>query len=172
MSAPAASYRIEALSKTHDRDGFSCGVAPLDRYLQLQARQDAEKFVAAAFVLVEPPANQVLGYYTLSACVINVEQVPPALAKRLPRYPQLPVTLLGRLARDTRVKGKGAGEFLLMDALFRALTATQTVASMAVVVDAKDARAEVFYQDFGFITIQDQPRRLMLAMSVISQLFK
>ena len=172
MSAPAASYRIEALSRAHGRDGFCCGVAPLDRYLQLQARQDAEKFVAAAFVLVEPPASQVLGYYTLSACVINVEHVPPDLAKRLPRYPQLPVTLLGRLARDTRVKGKGAGEFLLMDALSRAFTATRTVASMAVVVDAKDAKAEAFYQDFGFTVLQDQPRRLMLAMSVISQLFK
>lgn len=171
MGSPATPYRIETLSKAHGRDGFSCGVAPLDRYLQLQARQDAEKYVAAAFVLVEPPACEVLGYYTLSACVINVEQVPPDLAKRLPRYPQLPVTLLGRLARDARVKGKGAGEFLLMDALSRAFIATKTVASMAVVVDAKDTKAEAFYQDFGFVVVQDQPRRLMLAMAVISRLF-
>ena len=172
MSATATPYRIEALSKVHGRDGFSCGVAPLDRYLHLQARRDAKKFVAAAFVLVEPSSSQVLGYYTLSASVITVDQVPSGLAKRLPRYPQLPVTLLGRLARDTRVKGKGAGEFLLMDALARALKATQAVASMAVVVDAKDEKAEAFYQDFGFSVIQDQPRRLFLAMSMLCQLFK
>ena len=172
MSAPATPYRIEALTKAHGREGFSCGVAPLDRYLLQQARQEAEKFVAAAFVLVEPPSSQVLGYYTLSACTINVEQVPPELAKRLPRYPQLPVTLLGRLARDERVKGNRAGDFLLMDALSRALHATQTVASMAVVVDAKDARAEAFYKAFGFAMVQNQPRRLFLAMSVITKLFK
>ena len=127
--------------------------------------------MAAAFVLVEPPSSQVLGYYTLSAGTLNVERVPPELAKRLPRYPQLPVTLLGRLARDERVRGTGAGDLLLMDALSRALQATQTVASMAVVVDAKDAKAEAFYQAFGFAVVQNQPRRLFLAMSVITQLF-
>ena len=127
--------------------------------------------MAAAFVLVEPPSSQVLGYYTLSAGTIDVEQVPPELAKRLPRYPQMPVTLLGRLARDERVSGKGAGDFLLMDALSRALQATQTVASMAVVVDAKDTRAEAFYQAFGFCMVQHHPRRLFLAMSVITKLF-
>jgi predicted GNAT family N-acyltransferase len=171
LSAPATPCRIEALTKAHSREGFSCGVAPLDRYLLQQARQEAEKFVAAAFVLVEPPSSQVLGYYTLSACTINVEQVPPELAKRLPRYPQLPVTLLGRLARDERARGKGAGDFLLMDALSRALQATDTVASMAIVVDAKDAKAEAFYQAFGFTVVQNQPRRLFLAMSVITKLF-
>ena len=59
-----------------------------------------------------------------------------------------------------------------MDALSRALQATETVASMAVVVDAKDAKAEAFYQVFGFAVIQSQPRRLFLAMSVITKLFK
>lgn len=165
-------YRIEALTKAHFREGFSCGVAPLDRYLLQQARQDAEKFVAAAFVLVEPPSSQVLGYYTLSACVINLDQVPHDLAKRLPRYPQMPVTLLGRLARDERVRGKGAGDLLLMDALSRALRATETIASMAVVVDAKDAKAEAFYQAFGFTVVQNQPKRLFLAMSIIAQILK
>lgn len=172
MSAPIAPYLIEALSRAHRREGFSCGAAPLDRYLLQQARQDAKKLVAVAFVLVEPPSSQVLGYYTLCAFAIDVGQLPPELAKRLPRYPQLAVTLLGRLARDERVRGKGAGDLLLMDALARALRATQTVASMAVVVDAKDAQAEAFYQAFGFAVLQHQPHRLFLAMSAIAKLFE
>lgn len=145
---------------------------PLDRYLKQQARQDASKFVAAAFVLVEPPSPLVLGYYTLSADVIDVSAIPADLAKRLPRYPKLPVTLLGRLARDNSVKGTGAGEFLLMDALYRAWKATESVASIAVVVDAKDDRAEAFYQEFGFAVVQDQPRRLFLSMATITGLFQ
>lgn len=104
--------------------------------------------------------------------MIDVGQVPPDLAKRLPRYPQLPVTLLGRLARDERVRGTGAGDFLLMDALLRSLQATQTVASMAVVIDAEDVRAEAFYQRFGVAVVQHQPQRLFLTMSVIANLFK
>lgn len=165
-------YQIEALTKAHKREGFSCGVLALDRYLQQQARQDAEKFVAVPFVLVNAPNTEVLGYYTLSACVIDVSQIPPELAKRLPRYKQLPVTLLGRLARDEGMKGKGAGELLLMDALARALQATKSVASMAVVVDAKDAKAEAFYQAYGFAIVQDEPRRLFLSMTMISGLFR
>ena len=172
MGTPATPFRIEPLTKAHRREGFSCGAAPLDRYLQVQARQDAEKRVAAAFVLIEPPANQVLGYYTLSSSSIDVGQIPADLAKRLPKYPSLPVTLLGRLASDVSLKSKGAGDLLLMDALARALQATQSIASMAVVVDAKDDAAEAFYRDFGFTVVQDKPRRLFLPMAVVAELFQ
>lgn len=127
--------------------------------------------MAAIFVLVEPPAHQVLGYYTLSSSSIDASLIPPDLAKRLPRYPSLPVTVLGRLARDTHLAGTGAGELLLIDALTKALHATQSIASMAVVVDARDERAEAFYRDFGFALVQHEPRRLFLAMSTIAQLF-
>jgi len=120
LPTPAAPYRIAPLLKSHDRRAFSSGSEPLDRYLQQQARQDAEKRVAAPFVLVEPPANRVLGYYTLSASVITADELPDKLAKTLPRYPQLPVILLGRLAVDQSCKGRGIGQFLLMDALAEA----------------------------------------------------
>ena len=121
-----------------------------------------------------------LGYYTLSSSSIDVGQIPADLAKRLPKYPSLPVTLLGRLARDVSLKGKGAGDLLLMDALARALQATQSIASMAVVlsllpdtsVDAKDDAAEAFYRDFGFTVVQDKPRRLFLPMAVVAELFQ
>ena len=77
MAAPIAPLRIVALDKTHDRSRFTCGVEALDRYLKQQARQDADKRVAAAFVLVAPPAPQVLGYFTLSASVITFSTRPP-----------------------------------------------------------------------------------------------
>ena len=79
---PATPYCIEPLTKSHDRSGFRCGSEALDRYLAQQARQDAEKNVAAPFVLVEPPSPAVLGYYTLSASVLNVADIPPALLQR------------------------------------------------------------------------------------------
>lgn len=169
MASP--SYRIAPLEKSHDRSLFACGSAPLDRYLQLQAGQDADKRVAAPFVLTEPPARRVLGYYTLSASVINLTDLPGELAKKLPRYPQVPVTLLGRLAVDQVMKGRGVGAFLLMDALRRSLQAATEIAAMAVLVDAKDEAAETFYRRFSFQPLQLHPRRLFLPMRTIAGLF-
>ena len=143
----------------------------MDRYLQQQARQDAEKRVAVPFVLVEPPAAKVLGYYTLSASVITADALPAELAKKLPRYPRLPVSLLGRLAVDQTQKGKGLGEFLLMDALHRCLDAAAEIAAMAVIVDAKDDGAAAFYARYGFLSLQQQPSRLFLPMKTVADLF-
>ena len=171
MPAPTTQYRIEALGKTHDRTAFNCGSAALDRYLQQQARQDADKSVAAPFVLTVPPALRVLGYYTLSASLINASELPGTLAKKLPRYPQLPVTLLGRLAVDQSMKGRGIGQFLLMDALHRSLEAAANIAAMAVLVDAKDDAAETFYRHFSFLPLHERPRRLFLPMKTVDGLF-
>ena len=171
MPKPATPYRIEPLGKSHDRTSFSCGSAALDRYLQQQARQDAEKSVAAPFVLTAPPALRVLGYYTLSASLVNTSELPDALAKKLPRYPQLPVTLLGRLAVDQSMKGKGMGQYLLLDALRRCAEAAGNIAAMAVVVDAKDDAAEAFYRHFSFLPLQQQPRRMFLPMKAVAGLF-
>ena len=112
-----------------------------------------------------------LGFYTLSASIIPVDELPPDLMKRLPRYGQLPVTLLGRLAVDRSVGGQGVGEFLLVDALRRSLEAAQQIAAMAVVVDAKDERAESFYRHFDFQSFQQTPLRLFLPMGQITKLF-
>ncbi len=161
---------IEALGREHDRQSFSCGTEALDRYLQHQARQDAERRTAAPFVAVRPPDPRVLGYYTLSASVLTLTDLPDVLARRLPRYPQLPVTLLGRLAVDDTAKGQGLGEHLLLDALHRSLTHADQIAAMAVVVDAKDAAAEAFYRHYGFVTLQAQPRRMFLPMSLVAQI--
>lgn len=114
---------------------------------------------------------RVLGYYTLSASLVNTGELPDTLAKKLPRYPQLPVTLLGRLAVHESMKGQGLGQFLLLDALHRCLVAAANIAATAVVVDAKDDAAAAFYRRFGFAPLQAQPRRLFLPMKVVAGLF-
>ena len=132
-------FRIEPLDrKRHDRVAFSCGVEALDRYLKQQASQDLEKRVAAVLVLT-PDGSTIAGYYTLSQYAVSIGQLPEQVLKRLkpPRYPELPATLLGRLARSTAFKGQKIGELLLMDALKRSLDHSQAIASVGVVVDAK-----------------------------------
>jgi GNAT superfamily N-acetyltransferase len=161
---------VEPLGRQHDRTAFHCGAEALDRYLKQQARQDADKHVAAPFVAVNSPDRRVLGYYTLSASVLTLADLPADLARKLPRYPQLPVTLLGRLAIDQVTKGKGLGEHLLLDALSRSLAHADQIAAMAVVVDAKSEAAAAFYRHYGITTLQAQPSRLFLPMRLVAQL--
>jgi GNAT superfamily N-acetyltransferase len=163
------SLRFEALARSHDREGFSCGVEALDHYLRRQARLDAERNVAAAFVLVDDAAPaQILGYYTLSAYTVVPDEIPEALQKKLPRYPRLPATLLGRLARDQRFPG--TGKFLLIDALKRCHDLRTEIATLAMVAEAKDEQARGFYLKFGFLPLGADPRRVFLPMGTITQL--
>ena len=164
-------YRFEPLTKQHDRAGFRCASAPLNTYLQQIARKDAERHVAAAFVMVDDTAPAVIvGYYTLSAFAVEIAELPEAMQKKLPRYPRLPATLLGRLARDERFPGTGS--LLLIDALARANQKAAEIASLAVVADAKDDTALTFYRKFGFAQLGSDPSRVFLPMGTIAELVK
>ncbi|HLW78647.1 MAG TPA: GNAT family N-acetyltransferase [Terriglobia bacterium] len=163
---------IESLRNDHDRASFSCGNASLDRYLKEQARQDLRRVCATTFVLTpERGSPSILGYYTLSSYGIDVGELPAEVAKKLPRYPLIPATLLGRLAVDRRYQGQGIGEYLLLDALYRALVQSAKIAAAAVVVDAIDAGAVKFYEHFGFVAFPSIASRLFLPMNTLGGLF-
>ena len=67
----------------------------------------------------------------------------------MPRY--IPLTIIGRLARDTRYRGTGLGADLLRDALLRILAASKIVGSQAVLVHAIVDAAKRFWIDNGFV---------------------
>ncbi len=160
--------RSETLSPSHDREEFSCGVVALDNYLQRQASQDMRRHVAAAFVMVsEDQPQKIIGYYTLASYAVETSGLPDETAKKLPRYPTTPATLIGRLART--VDQPGFGSLLLADALGRILANSREVASALVVVDAKDDNAEAFYRKHGFIPFGGSARKLFLPMKTIAE---
>lgn len=162
---------VEVLDTTrHERSHFTCGVEALGRYLQLQAGQDARRRVAAPYVLLEPPSTNVIGFYTLSNASIHAADLPSAFVKKLPRYPVLPATLLGRLAVDVNRRGAGFGSVLLLDALRRCLGSE--TASLAVIVDAKDDAAVSFYERHEFLPLPEHPNRLFKPMTEIEELFR
>jgi GNAT superfamily N-acetyltransferase len=162
---------VEPLGSEHDRAAFSCGVEPLDRHLKQQASQDARARVSAPFVLRDTESPRIIGYYTLSAFAIQLTELPASVAKRLPRYPQVPAILIGRLAVDRDFAGQGWGEVLLLYALRRSLRHSHQVAALAVVVDAKNDDARAFYERYGFQRLVDHEYRLFLPMKTIEQLF-
>jgi ribosomal protein S18 acetylase RimI-like enzyme len=160
-------FLIEVLSSSHDRESFSCGVAALDRYLRNQAMQDVRRRATACYVAVEISGAQIAGYYTLSAAGIPLADMPAKLAKRLPRYPSVPVARLGRLAVDQAYRGRKLGSALLWDAVERSLRSE--VAVFALVVDAKDDQSEAFYRHHGFVSFGSQPRQLVLPLTKLRQ---
>lgn len=112
-------FVLEPLGGHHHRAAFSSAVAALDRYFREQAGQDMRRRAAVAYVLVERDIGTTAGYYTLSATGIDVAAFPADIARRLPRYPRLPATFIGRLAVDSRYHERGLGKGLLLDALAR-----------------------------------------------------
>lgn len=169
MAPSAAAPRIELLGAQHDRAGFDCGNDTLDRYFQSQVTQDARRRLASPFVMVMPD-GAIAGYYTLSSTAIRLHDLPEEVARRLPRYPLVPATLIGRLAIDRRYQGQGWGSFLLLDALNRC-TASQ-IAAFAIIVDAFDDAARAFYLYHSFLPLPDAPHRLFRRMSDIAALFE
>lgn len=168
--SPISGFRVELLGRKHDRSAFTCGVAPLDDYIKSRASQDAARNVAVCFVAT-PDGVTIAGFYTVSQFSIHLAELPDNVVKKMPRYPDVPATLLGRLATASAFTGRGLGEFLLLDALHRSWLQSREIASVVVVVDAKDEKSKAFYEHFGFIPLPRNTQRLFLPMTTIARLF-
>jgi predicted GNAT family N-acyltransferase len=164
-------YVTTLLATTHEKAKFACGKVMLDNYIQKQAKQDIKAKVSVCFVLSDDD-KEIKGYYTLSNGSIPRSQLPESIIKQLPKYKDLPITLLGRLAIDNKFKRQKLGTLILLDALKRSFDiSSSSVASMAVIVNPIDQEATDFYTKFGFILLTDSGR-MFLPMGTIEQLFK
>jgi predicted N-acetyltransferase YhbS len=162
-------FKFEILDPAiHRRDEFSCESPELTEFLRTRARKEAKSRTSACFILV-PVADpgQIVGYYTLSATSIELEKLPAELTRKLPRYPRLPATLLGWLARALAFKGQGIGDLLMVDALKRSYENSSVIGSVAVLVDPKDAPTAKFYGTFGFQPLNGQ--KMFLPMKSIPE---
>ncbi len=121
--------------------------------------------MASCFVALESAANTIAGYYTLAAASAHAGDLPEEIVRRLPRYPLLPVALVGRLAVDQRFQRRGVGSALLADAALRALKGD--VKAFALIVEAKDADAFSFYRHNGFQPSASRAEALFLPLATV-----
>ncbi|KTC91775.1 GNAT family N-acetyltransferase [Legionella cincinnatiensis] len=163
-------YSISRLDKIHQKEKFSCGIDLLDNYLHKQATQDYHRHISVTYILNDKESNQVAGYYTLSSTSIELADLPDKLKSKLPQYPLLPATLIGRLAVDLNYQKQTLGEVLLIDALKKAYQNTNEVASIAVAVDAINDSAINFYKKYGFLPMLSNGSKLYLPMKTIEKL--
>jgi len=162
-------YRIEPISRSHQRKGFDCGKPELNDYLLRFARQNDEKNIARTFVALNQE-DKVIGFYSLSTASIGFETLPDALQKSLPAYP-IPAALIARLAVDVSARGHGLGAQLLIDALHPITRAADEIAVKVIMVDAKDNEARSFYGHYGFKELPGQRFKLFLPIETVKTLF-
>lgn len=161
-------YQVLPWEARFDSSDFCCLEPALTEYLSGRgAARDMETRQAAVYVLLE--GETVMGYYTLSAASIDRRSFSARLKRELP-YPQVAVTLLGRVAVHERLRGQGVGQALILHALKQAERHSRAVASYAVVLDAKNEKVAALYERLGFIRFRETPLRLFLPMATISQL--
>ena len=136
-------YVCEPLGNQHDRRKFDCGVSILNDYLAKYAKQDVKRKASAVFVLVErAEPKRVIGFYTLCATSVALAELSEEVTRKLPRYPEIPAILVGRLARD--VNHPGVGSLLLSDAITRCIRVAIEIAASLIVVDSKGQAATRF----------------------------
>ena len=149
----------------HDRNRFDCGISTLNNYLSVMANQQAKKDNTRTFLL-EDEANPayIVGYYTLTMTPIDFKKLPIKLKNK--HHGLTSSGLIARLAIDNRYKGKGLGEWLLIDALRKLLMASETVAFPIVIVDSKEG-AKDFYSKYGFTAFEDLDSKLFITIADI-----
>jgi len=134
--------------------------------------QHADNGISRTFVLV-PEENRtvILGYYTLTPCVVDVEQLGKMDAKGKPKNHPIPAGKLARLAVARDHQNKGLGTKLLVHAMEHYIQAQSAIGMCALFVDAIDEGAACFYRKLGFSRCSDNPLNLYLPTETIRKAF-
>lgn len=152
----------------HDSRTFACGETDLDAWLSDKAADAARARVAQTFVWpgAEPEPGAVVGYCALSAHAIPRIEAPSRIGRGVPD--PVPAALIGKLALDQRLHGRGLGEVLLVDALHRIIEASATgPAVRAIVVDAATEAGRRLYARVGFVPAPNRPDRMLIRTETV-----
>jgi len=154
------------LSKADDLSKFDCGKQSLNDWLKKFAWQNQQGGTSVTYVVIG--SRQVLAYYSLSTGSVTPSDATQRVSKGVGKYP-IPILLLGRLAVDKSLHGRGIGYSLLQDVLLRSVGVADQVGIRAIVVDAVDEEAKRFYRKYGFDESPIDGMRLMLLIKDIKK---
>jgi GNAT superfamily N-acetyltransferase len=164
---------IRALRPSDERSSFQSGDEALDRFFREYAGQNQfRQYLGVTYIAVE--GGRVLAFATVAPGQLDVDEVPAAVRKKLPRHP-LPILRLARLAVDRSAQSQGLGTQLLRFVFTLAAKMADDYGCTGVVVDAKRGAVE-FYAKYGFVsceTLEGQsearpsPTMMFLAMRAI-----
>lgn len=148
------------LADHHLLTDFDSGVPSLDDWLRRRARANQASGASRTFVLCED--DRVAGYYALASGAVRQPEAPSRFRRNMPD--PIPVVVLGRLAIDWSLQGRGIGRALVRDALLRVAQASEAIGVRGVLVHALSEEARAFYQAVGFEPSPLDPMTLMATM--------
>ena len=167
--------QIRALREADERSAFCSGDPDLDRFFHRFAAQNQFRhYIGVTYVAVD--GEHILGFATVAPGHVEIEGLPAAARRTLPRYP-LPVLRLARLAVDLSAQGQGLGGQLLRFVLQLAMRMAGDFGCAGVVADAKPGAVR-FYAKHGFLALEavhgqsearPRPAAMFLAMRAIRE---
>lgn len=129
------------LEKGDDRSSFSSGAPELDDWLRRFAWENQRANNAVTYVATV--AGVVVGYHSIAAAGISRNDAPSEFSARRPI--DIPCILLARLAVDQRAQGRGLGAALFLDAVRRAVSASEALGAACLLIHCRDEEARSFY---------------------------
>lgn len=145
----------------HQTERFACGIESLDMWLKRRALKNQISGASRTFVVCD--SSQVLAYYALASSAVVVKATSGRFRRNMPD--PIPVVVLGRLAVDRKLHGRGIGRALVRDAAMRVLQAAEIIGIRGIVVHALSDAAKAFYEHIGFDPSPLDPMTLMLTLS-------
>lgn len=140
---------------THD---FDCGDVELNFYLKELSIIYQKRHFGATVVFFEKNDIQkkVIGYYTICPASIHRELLPSKMLTG-PRPNPIPAFRLCRLAVDLKFQGQGLGKIIFVHSLKKCIDYANQIGGNIVIIDAKNEKAQKFYEHFGFKSIPENP---------------
>ncbi len=151
----------DPLTADHDTTSFQSGEETLDLWLKRRALKNQLSGASRTFVACE--AARVVAYYALASGAVAAESSTGRFRRNMPD--PIPVVILGRLAVDQSLHGKGLGRALMQDAGRRVLHAADTIGIRGILVHALSASAKAFYERIGFDASPLDPMILMITLA-------
>ncbi len=158
---------VRKLVATDLVDAFDCGQAALNQFLQRYALVNQRAGSAQPYVCCQ--SDVVVGFYSLAVGSVDPDTAPSRVMKGLARHP-VPVMILARLAVGKEHQRKGLGQALLKDALLRTAQAADIAGIRCVLVHAKDAAAQRWYESWEFEPSPSDPYHLFLMLKDLKSL--
>ncbi len=149
------------LTARHRLDGFESGSPPLDDWLRRRAW--ANQIAGASRTYVACAGDRVVAYYALASGGLAASTATGRFRRNMPD--PIPVAILGRLAVDRTLQGRGFGRALFQDAARRVIQAADLVGIRGLLVHAISEEARRFYLGLGLEPSPLDPMTLFVTLA-------
>ena len=154
------------LTEHHLTDGFSCGEDSLDQWLKQRSLKNQIQGASRTFVVCD--GARVVAYYALASGAVTSLEATGRFRRNMPD--PITVVVLGRLAVDLTLHGKGFGRALVRDAGLRVIQAASAIGIRSMTVHALTDEAKAFYEKVGFEPSPIDAHFLMISLSDLAAL--